>query len=211
MESKPRLKIPLNRIARAGEKDSSIDATAFTKTSRQKDARDREISTLKKVNPCFFWWQSQKHRAICFGVSFQQVYWETRISKILSIHLWIVGPEIVLIWPVVVWSGIAQWRLRVPNIFWKSPILGSSRKHNEPKSTSIMDIGNAAAPWPYRTPRLMSPFPWSPVAKLSDSLCLYFKIRYNIKDYRHLDSRYPTSTYFSGVLTPFIKLICWRV
>lgn len=54
MESKPRLKIPLNRIARAGEKDSSIDATAFTKTSRQKDARDREISTLKKVNPCFF-------------------------------------------------------------------------------------------------------------------------------------------------------------
>lgn len=39
------------------------------------------------------------------------------------------------------------------------PRIVSSRKHNEPKSTSIMDIGNAAAPWPYRTPRLMSPFP----------------------------------------------------
>lgn len=46
MESKPRLRIPLNRISRAGEKDNSIDATAFTKmgASRQKetlDARDR--------------------------------------------------------------------------------------------------------------------------------------------------------------------------
>jgi len=42
MESKPRLKIPLNRIARAGEKDSSIDATAFTKmgASRQKETLD---------------------------------------------------------------------------------------------------------------------------------------------------------------------------
>ena len=80
----------------------------------------------KKSEP-LFWWQSQKHRTTCFGVSFLQVYWETRISKILSIHLWIVGPETVLIWPVVVWSGIAQWRLRVPKRLWKSPILGSSR------------------------------------------------------------------------------------
>lgn len=84
----------------------------------------------KKSEP-LFWWQSQKHRTICFGVSFLQVYWETRISKILSMHLWIVGPETVLIWPVMVWSGIAQWRLRVPNRLFKSPILVSQAQWAE--------------------------------------------------------------------------------
>lgn len=128
MESKPRLKIPFFRISRAGEKDSSIDATAFTKmgASRQKktlDARDRfnrGFRRYAKKSEPLFWWLSQKHRTICFGVSFLQVYYTERLVSqkcYLSIsESW--GPK--QCWYGRVWSGIAQWRLRVPNRLWKS-------------------------------------------------------------------------------------------
>ena len=163
MESKPRLKIPLNRISRAGEKD----ATAFTKmgASRQKETVDamQEIDSIgdfdaKKSEP---WWQSQKHRTICFGVSFlsgsilRDSYLKNSIYPSLnrgarnSVDM--VGNG--LIRHSTVAFTCSQQTLKITD-----PRIVSSRKHNEPKSTSIMDIGNAAAPWPYRATRLMSPF-----------------------------------------------------